>query len=207
MLRKDREPETILKRKEEYLREIGKSFGDEAEGKVREGALDLVREYTESHDPLPEEKAIHVEDNIVPTACIYKALKDQVGTAAITFMRRVKNSSSEESGRNLDSRLREIGKEEFFSWWVEYCKSVYGEKNGFVSVHYPADKNGASLDVLKCPYKEYLAELGCPELITAFCDSDNYSYGCLTGVRFMRRGTLGYGDDKCDFRLEAVCNP
>lgn len=204
MLRTDREPETILRRKENYLRKVGNTFGDEVEEKVREDALDLVRQYTESHDPLPEEEAIHVEDNIVPTACIYMALKGQVGTAAITFIRRVKNSSSEESGRNLDSRLRDMGREAFFCWWVEYCRNIYGKANGFVSVHYPPEKQGATLDVLKCPYKEYLDELGCPELITAFCDSDNYSYGNLRGVRFIRKGTLGYGDNKCDFRLEAV---
>ena len=207
MLRTERDPETILNRKENFLREIGNTFGDGVEEKVHKDALKLIKEYTEHHDPLPEERAIHVEDNIVPVACIYKALKDQVGTAAIAFIRRVKNSSSEESGKDLDARLSDEGSEAFFRWWVEYCKNVYGEKNGFVSVHYPAEEQGAALDVLKCPYKEYLTELGCPELITAFCDSDNYLYGDLKGVRFVRRGTLGYGDERCDFRLESNCKP
>lgn len=204
MLRTDREPADILNRKKRFLDEAGIAFGAETEEKVRRNALKLVTQYVNSHDPLPESQAIHVEDNIVPLACIYLALKEQVGTAAIAFMRTVKNKVSAESGKEMNIRLQKTGPEEFFRWWVGYCRNAYGEENGFVSVHYPAEKNSASLDVLRCPYKEYLEELGCPELITVFCDSDNYSYGSLEGVRFIRRGTLGYGDGKCDFRLETA---
>ena len=51
------------------------------------------------------------------------------------------------------------------------------------------------------PYKTYLTELGCPELVKIFCENDERVYGALPGLVFERSGTLGKGADRCDFYI------
>lgn len=41
--------------------------------------------------------------------------------------------------------------------------------------------------------------LGCKELTSTFCLSDDRVYGDMCGIAFERKGTIGCGDDKCDF--------
>lgn len=41
--------------------------------------------------------------------------------------------------------------------------------------------------------------LGCKELTSTFCLSDDRVYGDMCGIAFERKGTIGRGNDKCDF--------
>lgn len=57
------------------------------------------------------------------------------------------------------------------------------------------------MDITTCPYCRYAKSLGCPELMSVFCDSDFATYGNLPGIKFKRSQTLGTGGSYCDFRF------
>lgn len=202
MISDTRTPESVLKGKQHYYDAIQERFGRETADAVFSDALARISEYWYTHDRLPEGQAIHVEDNIVPIAFIYMALKDLIADEAYPLIHAVKSDASATDSEALKTRIRRDGVDSFFLWWADHCRKVYGCGNGFVSVHHEPSSDHVSLEILGCPYQTTLKELGCPELIRSFCDSDNAFYGGLPEIRFIRKGTLGYGNELCDFRLQ-----
>ena len=58
------------------------------------------------------------------------------------------------------------------------------------------------MDMLECPYMSICRKYGCPEIVPAFCVSDDVAYGNMhPGLVWGRTKTLGRGDDCCDFKL------
>ncbi|MBQ7991657.1 MAG: L-2-amino-thiazoline-4-carboxylic acid hydrolase [Solobacterium sp.] len=63
--------------------------------------------------------------------------------------------------------------------------------------------NEARFNIVKCPYFETCRKYGCTEIVKAFCDSDDASYGNLhPKLIWGRTKTIGHGADCCDFLLE-----
>ena len=59
------------------------------------------------------------------------------------------------------------------------------------------------IDMIVCPYFSNCVKYGCTELGTAFCDSDDISYGNMHPKLFWgRTKTLARGNECCDFILE-----
>ncbi|GAB4479189.1 MAG: hypothetical protein Kow00124_24480 [Anaerolineae bacterium] len=59
-----------------------------------------------------------------------------------------------------------------------------------------------AFNVYSCFYLDVLTAYGAPELTRLFCQLDDVIYGALPpGLAFERAGTLGRGDDRCDFRF------
>lgn len=54
-------------------------------------------------------------------------------------------------------------------------------------------------NITKCLWYDACKENDCPELCKIFCDTDNVIYGSMKKVKFMRKGTLGIGNECCDF--------
>ncbi len=204
MITDKRTPESVLNGKLHYYDAIRTRFGEETADAVFADALKRISDYWKCHDRLPEGQAIHVEDNIVPIAFIYMALKDTVGEEAYFLIHASKIAASAADSVVLREKIIRDGIDSFFLWWADHCRAVYGKDNGFSSVHHEPEQNYVSLEILGCPYLKTLVELGCPELIRSFCDSDNAFYGNLPGIYFVRTETLGYGNDVCNFRLQKI---
>lgn len=78
-------------------------------------------------------------------------------------------------------------------------KFTFNEKSGFETKALVKTGKQYRVDILKCPYFKYCEMLGCKELTSTFCLSDDYIYGNMTGIKYKRCGTLGCGYDRCDF--------
>ena len=83
-----------------------------------------------------------------------------------------------------------------FPWMIH---TMLGGEAGFKASEIEADNRHYKVDVLQCPYVKYCELLGCKELATTFCLSDDRAYGNLCGIAFERQGTIGRGNDRCDF--------
>ena len=90
MENENRTAERILSGKDSYFMAIKERYGEDVSDRVRTEAARLLDEYLSLHDPLPHSEAIHVEDNIIPTAYIYGALKGIVGEEALELMKKIK---------------------------------------------------------------------------------------------------------------------
>ena len=81
---------------------------------------------------------------------------------------------------------------------------MFSEKAGFRRRWHCDTKYEKRYELLTCPYVETFKELGCPEVCPAVCIQDDLSFGNMkNGVIFERKGTLGRGDECCDFKF--VC--
>lgn len=77
---------------------------------------------------------------------------------------------------------------------------MFSEKAGFQRKWHCNTNLEKRYDLLTCPYVEVFQELGCPEVCPAVCIQDDVSFGNMkNGVIFERKGTLGRGDECCDF--------
>ena len=74
---------------------------------------------------------------------------------------------------------------------------------GFVYELPESHDNEARLNIVRCPYFEICKRYGCPEITSAYCDSDDAGYGNLhPNLIWGRTKTIGHGGDCCDFLLE-----
>lgn len=81
---------------------------------------------------------------------------------------------------------------------------MFGSDAGFMAKHYEAEKGCFRMDMLECPYMSICEKYGCPEIVPAFCASDDVAYGNMhPKLIWGRTKTLGRGDDCCDFKLTA----
>ena len=77
--------------------------------------------------------------------------------------------------------------------------TMFNEKAGFKTKEFESDSKHYRVDVLQCPYMKYCELLGCKELTATFCLSDDRVYGDMCGIAFERQGTIGRGNNQCDF--------
>ncbi|MGYP000156835655 len=77
--------------------------------------------------------------------------------------------------------------------------TMFNGEAGFQFAERESDSRHYRVDVLQCPYMKYCELLGCEELTSTFCLSDDRVYGNMCGITFERHGTIGRGSDKCDF--------
>ena len=74
---------------------------------------------------------------------------------------------------------------------------------GFVYELPESHDNEARINIVRCPYFEICKRYGCPEITSAYCDSDDAGYGDLhPNLIWGRTKTIGHGGDCCDFLLE-----
>lgn len=74
---------------------------------------------------------------------------------------------------------------------------------GFVYELPESHGNEARINIVRCPYFEICKRYGCPEITSAYCDSDDAGYGNLhPSLIWGRTKTIGHGGDCCDFLLE-----
>ncbi len=87
----------------------------------------------------------------------------------------------------------------FFKIFPKMMDSMFNEEAGFKTKEYQLDNRYYRVDVLQCPYMKSCKLLGCEELTSTFCLSDDRVYGNLCDITFEREGTIGRGHEKCDF--------
>ena len=79
---------------------------------------------------------------------------------------------------------------------------MFGPDAGFTAEHYEAKQGCFQIDMLECPYMSICEKYGCPEIVPAFCASDDVAYGNMhPNLIWGRTKTLGRGDACCDFKL------
>ena len=84
---------------------------------------------------------------------------------------------------------------------VKMIDQSFGKDAGFQSIDHH-EKNGMHIDMIVCPYHQICKKYHCPEIVKAFCHSDDVAYGHMhPKLEWARTKTLGRGDDCCDFIL------
>ena len=86
------------------------------------------------------------------------------------------------------------------------CKMIhksFGADAGFQAQTKKLDRTGMHVDMLVCPYHQICQRYGCPEIVKAFCHSDDVAYGHMhPRLIWERTQTLGRGGECCDFIID-----
>lgn len=79
----------------------------------------------------------------------------------------------------------------FFTIFHKMIGKMFDGEAGFKVEEIAFDKKHYRVNILKCPYMKYCELLGCKELTSTFCFSDDRVYGDMCEIAFERHGTIG----------------
>lgn len=183
------------------LNELRSRLGNEKTDAIVNDSVNLCNELCDKYKDLPKKEKIHTERMIFPRAAIYlQMIKYIPQEEAISLIEEAVRIGVEPDRKRLHiaTKLPFI-RPLFFKVFHKMIDSMFNEETGFRIKELEYDSKHYRVDVLQCPYMKYCELLGCKELTSTFCLSDERVYGDMCGIAFDRQGTIGRGSDKCDF--------
>lgn len=194
-----------LKGKEIFKEEIAKRISVPKCNKIWRDAHKRLYKMYAGHRDLPKGVSMHTDSFIFPAAAVYLAMKEVDSVMAYDVMKKIMAEKSAKTGKMIAKCCRIPGfRKIFLGMWGPLSHRLFGESDGFKNVFYPKEEGCFRMDIIQCPYHQYLTEQGCPELNILFCENDVHAYGHLPGLKFTRTGTIGAGSDRCDFKMELL---
>lgn len=145
---------------------------------------------------------LHTDKNIFPAIAVYKAVRKNHPEKAMEILENGSAEVSKKSGEMFSKLLKIPGfKSVFMKVFSKGVKTAFGIKAGF-SYRFISDTSSRlEFDMLKYPYVNFCKKYGCYEIVHIFCKSDEYAYGNLLGIKFVRTKTIGTGGECCDFKF------
>ena len=183
------------------LNELRRTLGKEQTDALVRDAVTLCSELCGKYKGLPPKEKMHTERMIFPRAAIYLQMIKYISREeAIGLIEEAVRIGVEPDRKRLNAAtklpfLRPL----FFKIFHKMIGTMFNGDAGFKFAEIEADSRHYRVDVLQCPYMKYCELLGCKELTSTFCLSDDRVYGNMCGITFERQGTIGRGSDKCDF--------
>lgn len=142
----------------------------------------------------------HLEDTILPTTAVYKALLEVDNENALINTNDIIINLCETGGSILNNILKVPGMlSVFMKVLPKMAVKLFGRECGFDYINFEANKNRMQMVMTMCPYVKYAKRFQVEELMPVFCNSDFATYGSLEKITFRRTETLGTGGSKCDF--------
>ena len=192
----------ILKKKKDWHRALLAAFGADGGETVWKRTGELLAGMLERFRDRPRGVRVHTDGYIFFSSAVYLAAKESFPDRAYDFLEQKMRDHATKTGNSLKKLVKVPGARRLFlAMWSPMCRKMFGPDQEFANIFYPAGKGEFRMDITKCPYHDYTAALGCPEIGVFFCRNDEYAYGNLPGCCFRRTGTLCGGADRCDFYM------
>ena len=183
-------------------RELVKLYGDDATRQIIALAEKHYAACVQLCTDSPKGEWTHLNNTILPTVSLYKALLEIDPKNALTSAHTVMMNVCQVGGAFMGGVLKLPGMKSAFMWFLpKMARQMFGPSCGFQFENYQVSKRYLKMDMTACPYCRYAKLFGTPELTKVFCDSDFATYGDLPGIQFERTQTLGTGGTCCDFRF------
>lgn len=183
------------------LGELRTKLGKEQTDVLVNDAVKLCNELCDQYKNLPKKEKLHTEQMIFPRAAIYlqmiKYIPHEEAIGLIEESVRI-GVEPDRNRLHIATKLPLI-RPLFFKIFHKMIGTMFNGDAGFKFEEIEADSRHYRVDVLQCPYMKYCELLGCKELTSTFCLSDDRVYGNMRDITFERQGTIGRGSDKCDF--------
>ena len=183
------------------LVELRKKIGEQSTDILMNDAVNLCNELCEKYKGLPKKEKIHTERMIFPRAALYLQMIQYIShEEAISLIEEAVRTGVEPDRKRLHAVTKiPFMRPLFLKVFHKLINVMFNEEAGFKTKELESDNKHYRVDVLQCPYMKYCELLGCKELTATFCLSDDRVYGNMSGITFKRQGTIGRGNDKCDF--------
>ncbi len=183
------------------LGELRKGIGKDRTDVLVNDAVNLCNKLCDQYQDLSKKEKMHTERMIFPRAAIYlQMIKYLSPEEAISLIEESVRIGVEPDRKRLHAATKlPFIRPLFFRIFHKMIGTMFNGDAGFQFEEIEYDSRHYKVDVLQCPYMKYCELLGCKELTSTFCLSDDRVYGDLSGITFERKGTIGRGSDKCDF--------
>ncbi|MDO5574553.1 MAG: L-2-amino-thiazoline-4-carboxylic acid hydrolase [bacterium] len=184
---------------------IKRDYPERAEHIIHQAATEYKRICRENPNE-SRKVAMHTREKIYPAIAFYKAVlaetKDQ--DVAYHLIADYYARYAEDTGRVIRALAKFPGAYKLIpNIMSRIICGTFGVESGFQMTIQSREKSRCHIDMTTCPYNENCKKYGCPELTTAFCNSDDISYGNMhPKLHWGRTKTLGRGNEVCDFILE-----
>ena len=144
----------------------------------------------------------HFDENILPTLALYLELKKSGADDALELSEKV----AQEMYGIGRKRIAFLGHFPFFYWLIEKITPTMMKKTfpveGWDIEWVEVSKKQVAFNMHGCFYHKVLTEYNVPELTPVFCGLDDLIYDNVSPfLRWERNGTLGRGNNHCDFRF------
>ena len=144
----------------------------------------------------------HLEDTILLTTAVYKALLEVDSEDALKNTNDIIINLCETGGSILNNMLKIPGMTAVFMKLLpKMALKLFGRECGFDYINFEASGDMMQMDMTMCPYVKYAKRFQVDELMPVFCNSDFATYGNLSKISFRRTETLGTGGSMCDFKF------
>ncbi len=183
------------------LNEVSKKIGEKQTDVLLDDAVNLCNKWCDEYKGLSKKEKVHTERMIFPRAAIYlQMIKYIPREEAIALIENAVKIGVEPDRKRLHAATKiPFIRPLFFKIFHKMVGTMFNGDAGFEFEEIEYDNKHYKVDVLQCPYAKYCELLGCKELTSTFCFSDDRVYGDMRGITFERQGTIGRGSDKCDF--------
>ncbi|MCM1181278.1 MAG: L-2-amino-thiazoline-4-carboxylic acid hydrolase [Clostridium sp.] len=186
-----------------YQQEMQKVFSEPEFHALWENAEAVFRQLLAENPNQPEAVARHTHVSIFPAIAVYKTIAAKDPDKAITVLENGAAAISREAGAKYAKMLKIPGmKSLFLKIFSKGVKKGFGPEAGFSHEFTVNSNRTLAFNVTDCPYCHYCEKYGCGEIVYIFCKNDEYAYGNLPHIHFIRTQTLGTGGGCCDFRFE-----
>lgn len=184
---------------------INKRFSPQESARITERVTEIYDDCCRAHQGDPPAVKQHTEGMIYAGVALYRGLQETGMTPEQALA--MTDEIFEDYARAGAEKLRTLLKLPGLYRQVPclFCKVVpkkYSAEAGFRMTFYDQGKGCARFDVTACPYYNTCTAMGCPELTTIFCNTDDCCYGAMhPKLQWHRTTTIGRGGDCCDFEI------
>ena len=177
--------------------------GDKTAEEIWSSAGNELNALLERYRNVPKGEKMHLYGNILPRIAMYRAMLKKIPQEdAVHLLDETIRLNCTGIGKKLGILTSLPGMASLFlKIFAFMTKKKFGEANGFQQVFHEATGEALHIDITQCPYFNYSKACGCETIAHTFCDSDDYCYGDLPKIEFLRSETLGRGGSRCDFYL------
>ncbi|RGY99081.1 L-2-amino-thiazoline-4-carboxylic acid hydrolase [Clostridium sp. AM58-1XD] len=185
-----------------YKRELESLLGINQSAEIIHTAVLIFDVLKERYPHLLKKEQFHTYTNIFPVIAFYKALTEHGIDSPMAILEKGAAEISCKKGKSYSKIVSMPGmKGIFLKMFSGGVKTLFGEAAGFRQEFLKNDRRSLEFNITQCPYQFYCEKEGCPELVHIFCQNDEYAYGHLPGITFIRIQTLGTGGELCDFKF------
>ncbi len=170
---------------------------------IRKRAIALYKAFAKREKGKPRAVTMHTLKTIYPCISFYKAVSLCTGDKDTAY--RIIETYLTDRAANSARKLRKLCSVPFVYRLVpklmaKIIHRSFGTKSGFEMKERVISRDMCRIDMVSCPYNSICRACGCRELTKLFCDTDDTAYGNMhRKLSWERSGTLGRGDDCCDF--------
>ncbi len=183
-------------------RQLVKLYGKEKTATIVEVAQKHYQECLALCKDASKGELTHLEDTILPTTAVYKALLEVDTENALENTNSIIINLCEMGGSILNDVLKIPGMTAVFMKLLpKMAVKLFGRECGFDYINFEADNKMMQMNMTMCPYVKYAKRFRVDELMPVFCNSDFATYGNLSKISFRRTETLGTGGSLCDFKF------